>query len=194
MGLARQGSFSITTVGVIMFLAFLRGFCRKVDFIVMLTGHMASYMMPILAFIVASEVFSRYFLNKPTVWAFDLSLFLFGYIAALGGAYAHQKRAHIVVDILYVKVSPTLRRVFNIISFTLGIFFLILIVYLSLDKLQDALKFGIRRQSEWAPLMHHFWIMTIIASSLFIAQLFRDIIVDVIYLITGNDLLEQGGQ
>lgn len=175
-----------------MFLEFLRGFCRKVDFIVMVTGYAASYMMPILALIVSSEVFSRYFLNKPTVWAFDFSLFLFGYIAVLGGACAHQKRAHIVVDILYVKVPPKTKRIFNIISYALGIFFLLLIVYLCFDKLQDALKFGTRRQSEWAPYMHHFWIMTITGSTLFIAQLFRDIIVDVFFVLTGNHLLKQG--
>lgn len=175
-----------------MLLSFLRGFCKKVDFIVMLAGYAASYMMPILALIVASEVFSRYFLNKPTVWAFDLSLFLFGYIAILGGAYAHQKRAHIVVDILYVRVSPKTKRIFNIISYLLGIFFLLLMVYLSQDKLIDALKFGTRRQSEWAPYMHHFWIMIMLGCSLFIAQLVRDIIVDIFYICTGNDLLEKG--
>lgn len=175
-----------------MLLSFLRGFCKKVDFIVMVMGYLASYMMPILALIVASEVFSRYFLNKPTVWAFDLSLFLFGYIAILGGAYAHQKRTHIVVDILYVKVSPKMKRIFNLLSYSLGIFFLILMIYMCYDKFIDALKFGTRRQSEWAPLMHHFWIMTIIGSTLFIAQLSRDIIVDIVYVITGKDLLKQG--
>jgi TRAP-type mannitol/chloroaromatic compound transport system permease small subunit len=175
-----------------MLLSFLRGFCRKVDFIVMLAGYAASYMMPVLALIVASEVFSRYFLNKPTVWAFDLSLFLFGYIAILGGAYAHQKRAHIVVDIFYARVSPRTRRIFNLISYSLGIFFLILIVYTCQDKLVDALKFGTRRRSEWAPYMHHFWIMMIVGSTLFIAQLARDIIADIFYICTGNHLLKKG--
>jgi TRAP-type C4-dicarboxylate transport system permease small subunit len=192
MGLEPLVPSFITKTGVIMFLDFLRSFCRKVDFIVMLAGYGASYLMPVLALIVASEVFSRYFLNKPTVWAFDLSLFLFGYIAALGGAYAHQKRAHIVVDILYVRVSPKAKRIFNLISYVLGIFFLILIVYLCYDKLVDALKFGTRRQSEWAPYMHHFWIMFIIGSVLFISQLFRDIIADLYFVITGHNLIKKG--
>ncbi|MDN3683722.1 TRAP transporter small permease subunit [Vibrio sinaloensis] len=50
--------------------------------------------MPILAATVAFEVFSRYVLGKPTIWAYDVSLFfLFGYIAALGGALAQQKQS-----------------------------------------------------------------------------------------------------
>ena len=175
-----------------MFTSVLRGLCGIIEFIVRMGGYAAAGLMPILAIIVSFEVFSRYFLNRPTVWAFDLSLFLFGYIASLGGAYAHQKRAHITVDIFYQRVSPNTRRIFDLISFSLGIFFLLLMVYVSIDKLQDALKFDIRRQSEWAPLMFHFWIMTIIAGSLFILQLGKDMISDLYVMIAGKPLLKAG--
>ncbi len=176
-----------------MFVSLLRWFCQKVDFIVKIAGYLASGLMPLLALVVAFEVFSRYFLNRPTVWAFDLSLFLFGYIAILGGAYAHQQKGHIAVDILYKKVSLKTRSVFDLVSYAMGIFFLVLIVYVSFDKFEDAIKFGTRRQSEWAPLMHHFWIMTIFACCLFILQLGRDMINNVFYLVTGNQLIEEKG-
>ncbi|WP_303721192.1 TRAP transporter small permease subunit [Malonomonas rubra] len=172
-----------------MFVSILRQFCYGVEFIVRVAGYAAAGLMPILAAIVSFEVFSRYFLNHPTIWAFDLSLFLFGYIASLGGAYAHQQRAHITVDIFYQKVSPKTRKIFDLISFTLAIFFLLLIIYVCYDKLQDALKFDIRRQSEWAPLMFHFWIMTITASCLFVLQLSRDMLENVFSLVTGRELL-----
>lgn len=177
-----------------MFVSLLRRFCRGSEFAVRMAGYAAAGLMPFLAAIVSYEVFSRYFLDRPTVWAFDLSLFLFGYIASLGGAYAHQQRAHITVDIFYQKVSPKTRRVFDLISFALAIFFLVLIVYVCYDKLQDALKYDIRRQSEWAPLMFHFWIMTIIASCLFILQMFKDMLANLYYLVTGRELLESDAE
>lgn len=176
-----------------MFVSLLRLYCEKVDLIVKLVGYATSILMPILAFVVSFEVFSRYFLNRPTIWAFDLSLFLFGYIAILGGALAHQKKGHITVDILYKKVSKKTRCVFDLISFSLGIFFLVLIVYICFDKFQDAINFGTRRQSEWAPLMHHFWLMTMFACSLFILQLARDMISNIFYLVTGEQLVEEKG-
>lgn len=176
-----------------MFVSFLRWYCEKVDFTIKLVGYATSVLMPILAFVVSFEVFSRYFLNRPTVWAFDLSLFLFGYIAILGGALAHQKKGHITVDILYKKVSPNTQRVFDLVSYSLGIFFLVLIVYLCFDKYQDAINFGTRRQSEWAPLMHHFWVMTIFACCLFILQLGRDMIENVFRLVTGKRLVTEKG-
>jgi TRAP-type C4-dicarboxylate transport system permease small subunit len=174
-----------------MFVSLLRWYCTKIELLVRYAGYFASALMPILALIVASEVFSRYFLNRPTVWAFDFSLFLFGYIAIIGGAFAQQKRGHITVDILYKKVSPETRRIFDLISFALAMFFLTLIIYVCYEKALDAIKFGTRRQSEWAPPMLHFWVMTIIACSIFILQLSRDIIDNLFYLIAGKPLVEQ---
>lgn len=174
-----------------MFKKFLQIFCKTVDKIVMWLGKGASFLMPILAFIVVYEVVARYIFDAPTVWAYDLSLFLFGYIAALGGAYAQQKRSHINVDILYISVSPKVKNIFNIISFSLGVFFLIIVFKMGLLKFEEALEFDYRRQSEWAPVMWHFWVMLCIASSLFILQLVRDIISEVYHLFTGLPLIEK---
>ena len=174
-----------------MTLTALKWICRAIDLVVMLMGKAASYLMPVLAFVVAYEVFSRYVLNSPTIWAFDLSLFMFGYVAALGGAYAQQKKAHINVDILYFNVSQKTRRVFDLISYALGIFFLWIVLDMSIGKLLEAIEFDYRRESEWAPPMYHFWIMSIIACGLFIAQLGRDMLVAIYYLFTGKDLLAQ---
>ncbi len=168
----------------------LQRLCLSVDCLVMLAGKAASYLMPILALTVSFEVFSRYILAQPTIWAYDLSLFMFGYIAALGGAYAQQQRAHINVDIFYLSTSPKGKCVFNLISFSLGIFFLFLIADTSFGKLEEALEFDYRRQSEWAPPTFHFWLMMIVASVLFIAQLARDSIADLYYIITSTRLLE----
>lgn len=174
-----------------MFKKNLKLFCTINDKIIMFLGKAASYMMPVLAFIVVYEVVARYIFDAPTIWAYDSSLFLFGYIAALGGAYAQQKRAHINVDILYLTVSPKVKNIFNVISFSLGIFFLIIIFYVSVGKFNEAIEFDFRRQSEWAPAMWHFWVMLCIASGLFIMQLTRDILTELYHLITGDELFEK---
>ncbi|WP_428036043.1 TRAP transporter small permease subunit [Amphritea sp.] len=169
----------------------LTNFCYSVDWVVRQAGRIASLIMPVLALVVAFEVFSRYVLGKPTIWAFDLSLFMFGYLAALGGAYAQQQRAHINVDILYLKVSHRTRCVFNLISFSLAIFFLVIIVMMSIGKFEEAIEFDYRRQSEWAPPMYHFWVMMVIACGLFIAQLTRDMLAELYFLLTGHALIEE---
>jgi len=172
----------------------LQKFCITIDTIIMLLGKGASFLMPVLAFIVSYEVVARYLFDAPTIWAYDLSLFLFGYIAALGGAYAQQKRSHINVDILYLLVSPKVKNIFNIISFSLGVFFLVIIFKMGLLKFNEALEFDYRRQSEWAPVMWHFWLMLCVASSVFTMQLIRDIIDEGYQLFTGLPLIEKDVQ
>ncbi|WP_290699688.1 TRAP transporter small permease [Amphritea sp.] len=174
-----------------MFKKILIKFCFTIDWVVRQAGLLASFIMPVLAFVVAYEVFSRYVLGSPTIWAFDLSLFMFGYLAALGGAYAQQQRAHINVDILYLKVSHKTRCIFNLISFSLAIFFLVVIVMMSWGKYEEAIEFDYRRQSEWAPPMFHFWIMMMVASGLFIAQLARDMLAELYFLLTSTALIEE---
>lgn len=169
----------------------LQKLCLTIDVIVMLAGKAASFLVPALALVVAFEVFSRYALNQPTIWAYDLSLFMFGYIAALGGAWAHQQRAHINVDIFYLQVSPKTRSIFNLVSFSLAIFFLLLMANMCFGKFEEAIEFDFRRQSEWAPQTFHFWLMLVIASLLFVAQLLRDCLTELWFLTTSTQLMTQ---
>lgn len=57
----------------------------------------------------------------------------------------------------------------------------------------QAIEFDYRRESEWAPPMYHFWIMSIIASGKCRSSPSwgRDMLVAIYYLFTGKDLLAQ---
>lgn len=146
--------------------------------------------MPLLALVVAFEVVSRYLLNRPTVWAFDVSLFIFAYVGALGGAFAQQRKAHINVDILYLSVPPRWKHVFNLLSYLLGGFFLVIVCHLGWGKMEEAIEFDYRRQSEWAPSMIHFWVMIVAASAVFLLQLSSDFLQNLWQLMTGQPLLD----
>jgi TRAP-type mannitol/chloroaromatic compound transport system permease small subunit len=173
-----------------MFKKILQLYCVFVDKTVTWLGKGASFLVPFLAAVVFFGTIARYVFNAPPIWTFDTALFLFGYIAALGGAYAQKRRAHINVDIFYIRVPPKVKIVFDLISYSLGIFFLILVIYMSFAKFLEAWNLGYRRQSEWAPLMWHFWLMFSIASFFFALQLIKDEIIDIYRLITGQNLLE----
>ena len=168
----------------------LRWYCLAVNFVVRIVGRTVSYLVPVLSFVVVFEVASRYLFNSPTIWAYDLSLFLFAYIAALGGAYAQQRQAPINVDIPYLKVSWRTRKVFNLFTYALAIFFMLVLLDVSVDKLVEAIKFNYRRQSEWAPTMDHFWAMMSTAAVLMAAQLSVQWLEDLYVLITGRELLK----
>ncbi|MFT4836022.1 MAG: TRAP-type C4-dicarboxylate transport system permease small subunit [Psychromonas sp.] len=175
---------------IIMFKTILKLLCIGINKGVFVVGFSASILMPLLALTVAFEVFSRYLLGSPTIWAYDVSLFLFGYIAALGGALAQQRKAHINVDVIYLSVSARMKAIFNLLSYSLAIYFLFIIILISLEKYDEALEFNYRRQSEWAPSMAHFWVMMTMACSVFILQFISDLLQDFFFIITGKALLE----
>ncbi len=168
----------------------LLSYCKFVRYIIWAIGRSVSFLMPVLAGIVAYEVFARYLLNAPTIWVYDTSLFIFGYISALGGAYAQQKRAHINVDVVYLRAPKIIRRIFNLITIILAVGFLLIMVYMCFDKFIESIEFNYRRQSEWAPNVHHFWLMMTVSGVIFIAEYSVQFIVAVYYIFTGKELLD----
>lgn len=55
----------------------------------------------ILTLSVSYEVFVRYVLNKPTVWAFDVMIQMYGALFLMSGAYALAQDSHVRGDVLY---------------------------------------------------------------------------------------------
>jgi len=70
--------------------------------------------------ILIQEVFLRYVLNAPTIWAHETTIFLCAVAFIYGGLYAVARNAHIRVVILYDILPPTLLRVFNVVISLIG--------------------------------------------------------------------------
>jgi len=65
------------------------------------TGRAFSWCIVILTFSICYEVFVRYVLNSPTVWAFDMSVQMYGALFMMSGAYALSQDAHVRGDVIY---------------------------------------------------------------------------------------------
>jgi len=83
-------------------------------------GRAFGWCILILTFSVAYEVFVRYVLNAPTVWAFDMMVQMYGAVFLMAGAYALAQDTHIRGDFLY-RLFPV--RVQAILDFVLYILF-----------------------------------------------------------------------
>ena len=65
------------------------------------TGRAFSWCIVVLTFSTCYEVFVRYALNSPTVWAFDMSVQMYGALFMMAGAYALSQDAHVRGDVIY---------------------------------------------------------------------------------------------
>lgn len=65
------------------------------------------------------EVFSRYVLGRPTIWAFEAGTLLTGANFLLGMAYTLREGAHIRVEALYDLFSEKVRAAIDFLGYTL---------------------------------------------------------------------------
>ncbi|MCB1482121.1 MAG: TRAP transporter small permease subunit [Rhodobiaceae bacterium] len=64
-------------------------------------GRAFGWCILILTFSVSYEVFVRYVLNSPTVWAFDMMIQMYGALLLMAGPYALAQDAHVRGDVVY---------------------------------------------------------------------------------------------
>jgi len=66
-----------------------------------LTGNIVCWILMPLILAMTYEVFARKLFLAPTIWAYDISRFLYGALFMLGAGYALSKGVHIRADFLY---------------------------------------------------------------------------------------------
>jgi TRAP-type C4-dicarboxylate transport system permease small subunit len=75
------------------------------------------------------EVFLRYVVEAPTLWANELTLWIAGFVFLFSGLYAMQQRCHIRIFILYEIVPRWLQKTFDTISVALLAIFAFFLIF-----------------------------------------------------------------
>lgn len=78
----------------------------SVDKISTWVGQAFSFCIVLLTLHVAWEVFSRYALDAPHAWAFDVMIYFYGTLFMMAGAYTLSKNGHVRGDVLYGFFTP----------------------------------------------------------------------------------------
>ena len=72
-------------------------------------GHTFSWLIMALTLMITWEVFSRYVLDHPHPWAFDVMIMMYGSMFMMSGAYTLSKNGHVRGDVLYGFFPPRLQ-------------------------------------------------------------------------------------
>lgn len=76
-------------------------FVHAIEGLSLWVGRAFGWCILILTLSVSYEVFVRYVLNAPTVWAFDMMVQMYGALFLMCGAYALAQDTHVRADVLY---------------------------------------------------------------------------------------------
>ena len=104
--------------------------------------------MTILTLVVLWQVFTRFVLNDPSSWTEELAKYLLVWVSILGAAYVTGQRAHIAIDIVLQRSSPTRKKrlllLIDIIVFLFALVVLVIgginLVQITLPQISSALQ------------------------------------------------------
>jgi TRAP-type mannitol/chloroaromatic compound transport system permease small subunit len=82
-------------------------------------GQFFSWLIVALTFMISWEVFSRYALDAPHPWAFDVMSMMYGSLFMMAGAYTLSKNGHVRGDVLYGFFPPRLQAWLDLVLYIL---------------------------------------------------------------------------
>jgi TRAP-type mannitol/chloroaromatic compound transport system permease small subunit len=83
------------------------------------TGIIAALLIAPLVLATCFEVFSRYVLGRPTIWAYEIGYMGMGAHFLLGGAYTLMVGGHIRVDVIYARYSERWKATLDLLGYSL---------------------------------------------------------------------------
>ena len=90
-----------------------------IDRISTFVGQAFSWLIVALTLMITWEVFSRYVLDAPHAWAFDVMIILYGTLFMMAGAYTLAKAGHVRGDVLYGFFMPRTQATIDLVLYVL---------------------------------------------------------------------------
>lgn len=147
----------------------------------------AFLIVPMLGIIVW-EIVLRYFFNSPSLWAYEISLFMYGSFIALGGAYTHLTGGHVNVDIIWGRLSPRGRAILDVITSVFAFLFLGVMFWSSLEITIKSWQIGETTMTHWQPIYYPLRTTLPVGCFLFLMQVFAKLIRDMATIIKGHEV------
>ena len=127
----------------------------KIDLFSKWVGNIVCWITIPLILGMVYEVFARKLFLAPTIWAYDMSRFLYGALFMLGTGYALSKGVHIRADFIYRNFKTKTQ---GTIDFWLYLLFyfpgLIVFLYMTIGFVQESIMRGERgMDTTWMPYM-----------------------------------------
>jgi TRAP-type mannitol/chloroaromatic compound transport system permease small subunit len=158
------------------------------DGVTRLFGALAALLILPLTFALVYEVFSRYVLNHPTLWAYEISYMVMGTLFMLGMANALRLKQHVSVDIvtlhLSVKTIAYLRTVFYLALIPLMFWLTWELAHYTYEAFARHERSG---RSAWNPVMWPVYTSWFIGFLLLALQLISELLKNLLIITTGKE-------
>jgi len=164
----------------------MRAYIRIISKITDVTGLILMWLPWILTVIIVWEVAVRNFLNRPTIWAHEISVMVFAILTITSGAYALKERAHVNMDLFYTRLSDRGKAIMNIITFPAIFIFGGVLLWLGWEFAVRSYLMQERSISTWNPLVWPIKFAIPLGAALLLLQGTAMFLTDILTLIDGE--------
>ena len=148
----------------------LNKFPDIIDRISSFFGYSVAILIPAMVIVIDFELISRYVFEKPTLWAYDISIYCYGYCGLIAGAHVLKKKEHINVEIIFERLNEKTKAIVNSIMSILMIYFLVLLILYSYKAALASIIMGERSDTMWAPKIGHYRMLITASGVLMLLQ------------------------
>lgn len=161
---------------------------KVIDSISDWTGKISSFFILLITGVILFEIVARFIFNTPTIWAFEISLALYGIYVALIGAYTLVHGVHVNVDILYARFSPRTRAGVNVFTWLIFFFWCGVLVWTGWIRGWESLMIGERESTAFGCPIYPVKLSLAIGGSLLFLQGVAGYVRNVYTFITGEKI------
>jgi TRAP-type mannitol/chloroaromatic compound transport system permease small subunit len=150
----------------------IRGVARNIDFISRILGKGIAWVVLANIGALVFEFISRHFFNRPTMWSYDTTYFLYGTHFLLGAAYTLYLRSHIRIEIVYQRLSTRGQAILDMAGFII-LFFPIMVVLIYAGAEFAGRSYEVSERSglsPWRPYLYPYKFIVMISFFLLLLQ------------------------
>jgi TRAP-type mannitol/chloroaromatic compound transport system permease small subunit len=102
---------------------------KTIDSISNWSGKIFSFIAVFVVAIIAYDVAARYIFNSPTIWGLEAQTMLSGIYYVMGGAYTLLIKQHVIIDVLYNRLSTRRKAILDLITSPLLFLYLSILIW-----------------------------------------------------------------
>lgn len=144
-----------------------------------------------ITLLVVFEVVMRYWLRSPTVWGTELLSQLFAAYILLGGGYTLLHRAHVNMDVIYVRLRPRTRAVLDVITAAVVFLYCYMLIRQGGRLALESWELGRTSGTDWNPPLFPVQALLPVGAFLILIQAAIKFARDLAFALTGKDPLDE---
>ena len=152
------------------------------------SGKLISFLLPATGALLLYEVTLRYFFNNPTMWVHETTQLMFGVFMIVGGAYTLWRKAHVNMDVIWIRIPFRQRHLLDLITAIPFFTFCILLFWYGILEAIFSWEVMERTISVWAPPFYPIRTMVVIGALLILLQGTADFVRNLVVVISGREL------